>query len=162
MKKPQLHDLFVMELQDMFDAEQQLLEALPNLQEAASHEKLKSAFESHLLETENQIDRLEKIAEALSCELTGQMCEGMEGLLTEGDEIVEEELEAVIKDLALIAAAQKVEHYEISGYGTLEEMAKQMGHNDVAKLLSQSKDEEAEADKKLSKVADELYDDLED
>ncbi|MDQ3008066.1 MAG: DUF892 family protein [bacterium] len=157
MKKPLLHELFVMELQDTYDAEQQIMAALPEMIETASNAALKKGFEQHLEQTEDHISRLEEIAEMIECDVEGEGCEGMEGLLSEGSEIMELDMEAPILDLALISAAQKVEHYEIAAYGTLITMAEEMGHTVEAKLLKSTLDEEKKTDDELTKVAEALY-----
>jgi ferritin-like metal-binding protein YciE len=142
-------------LQDTYSAETQLLDALPEMAEAASTPALKKAFEEHLAVTQRQVERLEKAAEMLGCDPEGNECEAMEGLIAEGEEIIDEHEEGPIRDAALISAAQKVEHYEIAAYGTLCAMAKAAGMNEVAALLGQTLQEEKDTDELLTKVAEE-------
>jgi len=144
-----LTEIFVTELKDLYDAEKQITEALPKLAEAAENGELRSAFENHLTETEGQIGRLEEVFEIFDEEPRRKKCKGMEGLLEEGEEMIDDEE----GDAGLIAAAQKVEHYEIAAYGTLITWAKLLGKNDAAKLLEQSLHEEKAADEKLTEVA---------
>jgi ferritin-like metal-binding protein YciE len=145
-----LHDLLVDELKDLFNAENQIIKALPRMAKAASSPELRKAFEKHLVETRKQVERLEQIGRALDIKLTGKKCKGMEGLIEEGKELLEEDLEDDALDAGLIGAAQKVEHYEIAAYGTARTHAEMMGHDKVARLLQQTLDEEAATDKKLT------------
>jgi ferritin-like metal-binding protein YciE len=155
MKTKGFNDLFELELKDLYSAEKQLTKALPKVAKAATNEDLKEAFESHLAETENQIARLEQIFKQLDISYTRvEKCKAMEGLIEEGKEIMEEGLEPDVLDAALICAAQKVEHYEIAGYGCARTFAQQMGHDDVADLLQETLDEEGNADKKLTEIAE--------
>lgn len=160
MKKSLLHDLFIMELQDLYDAEQQILDTLPKMMEGAQSEEVRSGFKSHLLETEEQVERLKMIADDMSIDLDGMPCEGMQGIVSEGEGLLEMDLDEMIKDLALIGAAQKVEHYEMAGYGTASELAKQMQHDRAVELLEKSLSEEKDTDKKLSALAGDLYEQL--
>lgn len=148
-----LQDLFVDELRDIYHAEKQLTKALPKMAKAASSDQLKQAFESHLEETRGQIERLEQIFDELDLRKRGKPCEAMEGLIEEGKEIMEETKEPEVLDAALIVAAQKVEHYEISSYGSLKALAETLGHTKVAKLLAETLKEESSADEKLNKLA---------
>ena len=148
-----LHKLFIKELQDIKSAEKQITEALPKLINAASSNKLKQAFTSHLRQTEEQLERLVKIEKELDQNLDGHTCKGMEGLLEEGKEIMESsELETAM-DAGLIGAAQRVEHYEIAAYGTAIAHAMEMEHKEIARILKQSLREEEETDKKLTEIA---------
>lgn len=164
MKKPILHELLLLEVQDLYDAEQQLLDALPKLAESANDKKLSQAFTKHLEQTQEHIERLEKIAEEIEAELgAGPGCEGMEGLVSEGEEIMDmTELDPRVYDLALIGAAQKAEHYEIAGYGTARALAMAMGHTKTAKLLDKTIQEEGETDKKLTDLAKDIMDSIDD
>lgn len=160
MKSITLHDLFILELQDIYDAEQQLVQALPKLEAAANTDDLKQAFHDHLEQTKNHVTRLEAIATQLKFELKGKKCQGMQGLIKEGEEMSKELEESVVKDLALIGAAQKVEHYEISGYGTLRSQAEELGHEDAYDLLDETLTEESDADDLLTQIAEQLMPEL--
>ena len=149
-------DLLIEELKDLYSAESQLIKALPKMAKAADSEELKSAFENHLVQTKTHAERLEQVMEDLEESPKGQTCKAMKGLIEEGKEVMEEDAEAVILDLALITAAQKVEHYEISAYGTARTMAGQIGQPSVAELLSKSLAEEEVADSLLTQIAREL------
>jgi ferritin-like metal-binding protein YciE len=153
MKLETLHDLFVNELKDLFSAENQLTKALPKMAKAAASDELRTAFEDHLTETENQIERLETIAKELNVSLKGKKCKAMQGLIEEGSEVIDEDAEDAVKDAALIAAAQKVEHYEMAGYGTVRTFAELLGMQEAANLLQETLDEEGAADKKLTEIA---------
>ena len=154
MSLDSLHDLYVDELKDIHSAERQLLRALPRMAKAAESPELRSAFESHLKETEKQVERLDKIFAELEKKATGKKCKGMEGLIEEGKEMLEEEADPAVMDAALIAAAQRVEHYEIAAYGCVRNYAELLGYTSAARLLQQSLDEEEAADKKLSQLAE--------
>ena len=149
-----LHDLFVHELKDVYSAEKQLVKALPKMAKAASSEKLREGIEEHLEQTEEQVERLEKIFESLDSSTRGVKCAAMEGLIKEGSEIMGEDAEPAVKDAALIAAAQKVEHYEIAAYGTLVTFANMLGQDEAQKLLQTTLDEEKETDRKLTELAE--------
>jgi len=149
-------DLLVEELKDLYSAENQLLKALPNMASAASSEELSEAFETHLEQTAEHVARLERIGTQLGSGMTGKKCKAMEGLIKEGEEIMEEDAEPAMLDLALIGAAQKVEHYEIAGYGTARTLAELAGEDDVASILQETLDEEGETDKLLTSIAMEL------
>ena len=141
-----LHDLLIEELKDLYSAETQLVKALPRLAEAASSEELKTAFKNHLKETEGHVSRLERIADLLEFSPKGKKCQAMEGLVAEGKETISEDASAAVKDAALIIAAQKVEHYEISGYGSAKTFADLLGYDEVHDLLQATLDEESAAD----------------
>ena len=151
-----LEELLVDELKDLYSAENQIIKALPKMAKAASAPELKRAFERHLEETRRQVERLNQIGEALDIKLTGKKCKGMEGLIEEGKEVMEEDLDENALDAGLIGAAQKVEHYEIAGYGTARTHAEVLGLSKVAKLLQQTLDEEGATDKKLTQLAESL------
>jgi ferritin-like metal-binding protein YciE len=153
MKLESLHDLFVDELKDLYNAEVQLTKALPKMAKAASSEDLRTAFEDHLTETEQQVKRLETIFKQVEANPKGKKCKAMAGLIEEGKEIIEEDAEDAVKDAALIAAAQRVEHYEIAGYGTVRTYAQLLGFDEASNLLQETLDEEASADKKLTELA---------
>jgi len=153
MKLQTLHDLLIEELRDLHSAEMQLVRALPKMADAASSEELRAAFEHHLEETKGQVDRLDQIFEQLDANLGRKKCKAMEGLIAEGKETIAEDAEPMVHDAALIAAAQRVEHYEIAGYGCAKAFATLLELHDVADLLDQSLQEEAAADEKLTEVA---------
>ena len=155
MKTKGFMDLVELELKDLYSAEKQLTKALPKMAKAATNEDLKEAFESHLEETEGQIERLEQIFKQLDISYARvEKCKAMEGLVEEGKKIMEEGLEPDVLDAALICAAQKVEHYEIAGYGCARTFAQLLGHDDIANLLQETLDEEGKADKKLTEIAE--------
>jgi ferritin-like metal-binding protein YciE len=154
MKLGTLHDLYVDELKDLYNAEHQLLKALPKMAKAASAPKLAQAFTDHLAETKGQIERLEKIFKKLDASPKGKTCKAMEGLIEEGKEVMEEDAEPTVMDAALIAAGQRVEHYEMAGYGCVRTFATLLGYKDAANLLQETLDEEGAADKKLTKLAE--------
>jgi ferritin-like metal-binding protein YciE len=149
-----LDDLLVHELQDIYHAEGQILKALPKMVKAATHPDLKDAFEQHRQQTEGQIRRLEQAFKLLGVPAKGKKCEGMAGLLEEGQKIVGEDAEAPVMDAALIAAAQKVEHYEIASYGCVCTYAEMLGYDQVHELLGQNLDEEETTDQKLTALAE--------
>ena len=149
-----LHELFLDELSDLYNAEQQLTKALPKMAKAARAPELREAFQSHLEETEEHISRLEEVAEVLDEKLKGKKCKAMEGLIAEGKEIMDEQEDSPALDAGLIIAAQKVEHYEIASYGAVCAWAKQMGHDEALDLLQQTLDEEKAADEKLNEIAE--------
>jgi Mn-containing catalase len=153
-----LKELLVEQLQDLLHAETQLTAALPKMADAAHHPRLKEAFEKHLLQTETQVERLRSAFELLGEKAESKPCKGMMGLIAEGEETIEEggEKEPLGADLALIAAAQKVEHYEISAYGTARSLARQLGATDCARLLSHTLGEEESSDFLLTAIADPL------
>jgi ferritin-like metal-binding protein YciE len=149
-----MEDLLVHELKDLYNAENQILKALPKMAKVASSSDLQKAFENHLEETKNQVKRLEQIFQELGIPVRGKKCKAMEGLLEEGKEVVDEDAEPHVKDAALIAAAQRVEHYEIAGYGTARAFAKLLGDESIAELLTETLDEEKGADTKLTHLAE--------
>ncbi|HWA07705.1 MAG TPA: ferritin-like domain-containing protein [Ignavibacteria bacterium] len=155
-KMKTLNDFFIEELKDLYSAEKQLIKALPRMAKAANSEELKTAFETHLQETEEQIRRLEKAGKITGKPLTGKKCAAMEGLIEEGKELLEEDAEPEVLDAALIAAAQKVEHYEIASYGCAVTYAKMLNQDDIADLLAETLEEEKETDEKLSDLAESL------
>lgn len=149
-----LHDLYVEELKDLYNAENQLIKALPKMAKAASAPELKEAFTNHLEETRGQVQRLETIFAELGVSPKGKKCKAMEGLVEEGKEVMEEDGEPAVIDAALIAAAQRVEHYEMAGYGCARTFATLLGYTDAAKLLQETLDEEGNADKLLTGLAE--------
>jgi ferritin-like metal-binding protein YciE len=149
-----LENVLVLQLEDLYSAEEQLIEALPKMAEAASSPELKHALTTHLDETRRQKTRLERAFRALGKEITSETCEAMKGLIDEGDEVAGLDGEPHAKDAALIAAAQRVEHYEIAGYGCARTFARQLGREDVAALLQETLEEESNADKILTHIAE--------
>jgi ferritin-like metal-binding protein YciE len=149
-----LHDAFIDELRDTYDAEKQLTKALPKLAKASTDPKLRQAFEDHLIETQKQIDRLEQVFESLGEKVRGKHCDGIAGIIEEGKAIMEEDFDEATMDACLIAAGQRAEHYEMAAYGTLVAWAEAMGHTDAAEILQEILDEEKAADKKLSDIAE--------
>ncbi|MEY2545125.1 MAG: hypothetical protein QOG48_242 [Verrucomicrobiota bacterium] len=156
MKLDTLQKLYIEELRDVYNAENQLLKALPKMAKSASSEELRQAFEDHLEETKEHVERLDEIFKALDEKATGKTCKAMKGLIEEGSEILKEEGEESVLDAGIIAAAQKVEHYEIATYGTLRTWAGLLGEDEAAELLQQTLDEEGDADKRLNELADEI------
>ena len=149
-----LHDAFIDELRDTYDAEKQLTKALAKLAKAASAPPLREAFESHLAETQGQIERLEQVFGTLDEKVRGKHCDGIAGIIEEGKSIMEEDFDDDTMDACLIAAGQRAEHYEMAAYGTLVAWARAMGHSEVADLLQETLDEEKAADEKLSGLAE--------
>jgi ferritin-like metal-binding protein YciE len=149
-----LHKLFLDQLGDIYDAEQQLTRTLPKLAKTAKNDELREAFEQHLEETENHVSRLDQVFESLGESMKRKKCKGMEGLIEEGEEVISEQKNSDALDAGLIISAQKVEHYEIAAYGSLCSWAAQMGHNDALELLKQTLEEEKAADEKLTEVAE--------
>ena len=147
-------DLMVEQLEDLYDAEQRLVKALPKMAAAAHNASLKAAFQDHLRQTEGHVNRLEQVFRALGYKPKSKTCVAMKGLVEEGEEAIAASGDPNVKDAALIAAAQRVEHYEIAGYGTVRTYAQQLGDSDAAQLLQQTLDEEGETDKKLSALAE--------
>ncbi|HEV2132442.1 MAG TPA: ferritin-like domain-containing protein [Longimicrobiaceae bacterium] len=154
MKIKSLDDLFVHELKDLYSAEKQMVQGLQKLAKKASREELRNAFEQHLEETRGQVERLEKIFEGLDWSPRGEKCEGMAGLIQEAEGVMEDTEDTDVLDAALIAAAQKQEHYEISGYGTARTYAQMLGNQEAARILQQTLDEESAADERLNKLAE--------
>lgn len=153
MKLESLHDLFVDELKDLYNAENQLVKALPKMAKAAASDELRTAFEEHLHETQGQVERLETIFHQMDVSPKGKKCQAMQGLIEEGKTRIDEDAEDAVRDAALIAAAQRVEHYEIAGYGTVRTYAQLLGLDEAVDLLQETLDEEAAADQKLSDLA---------
>jgi ferritin-like metal-binding protein YciE len=153
MQLQSLHDVFTHELQDLYDAENQLLQALPKMAQAASNRELREAFEHHLDETRDHAQRLAEIFGQLGISGSGETCEAMRGLIKEGEKTIAIDGDPTAKDAALIAAAQRVEHYEIAAYGTARTLAGELDHDEAQDLLDQTLDEEANADKLLTKIA---------
>ena len=149
MSKP-LQDAFLDELRDTYDAEKQLVKALPKLAKAANSEDLRDAFTSHLEETRGQVSRLEQVFAAIGEKVRGKHCDGIAGIIEEGSSIMEEDFDGSTMDACLIAAGQRAEHYEMAAYGTLVAWAKALGHEDAAELLKETLEEEKAADEKLS------------
>jgi len=149
-----LDELLQDELKDLYSAENQIIKALPKMAKAASSPELRRAFERHLEETRRQVERLDQIGEELEMKMTGKKCKGMEGLIAEGKELMEEDLDEDALDAGLIGAAQKVEHYEIAAYGTARTHAEMLGYRRIAKLLQQTLNEEGATDKKLTQLAE--------
>ena len=154
MSVESMEKLLVHELKDLYNAESQLVKALPKMADAASNADLKLAFKTHLTQTQEHVRRIEKIFESLEGKPAGKHCKGMEGLIEEGKEIIEEDMPDTLRDAALIGAAQKVEHYEMAAYGTLLAWAGALGHREVAVLLQQTLEEEKAADEKLNEIAE--------
>jgi ferritin-like metal-binding protein YciE len=154
MEVEDLRDLYVDQLRDLYSAENQLVKALPKMAKAANDEQLKQGFLDHLEETKGHVERLTTIFERLNEKPGGKKCKAMEGLIEEGKEMIEEDASPEAKDAGLIAAAQRVEHYEIAGYGTVRAYAKLLGEDAAIKLLQQTLDEEAAADRKLTALAE--------
>ncbi len=154
MKKlKNLEDLFHHQLQDIYSAETQLVDALPKMEKRANEKKLKKAFSDHLEETKKQVKRLEDIAQNLDINIGGETCKAMKGLISEAESFIAEEAEQNVQDAGIIADAQRIEHYEISAYGTVVEYAKALGKREASKLLEKTLDEEENADSKLSELA---------
>lgn len=155
-KLKDLKDLLEHELKDLYSAENQITKALPKLAKAAKSKKLKDAFELHLEQTKKQIERLTKVAKDIDVDIKGEECDAMKGLVKEGEEMIKQNAEDAVHDAGLIASAQRVEHYEIAGYGTVVRYLQMLNHKDAAKLLSETLKEEKETDKKLSQLAEEI------
>jgi ferritin-like metal-binding protein YciE len=151
-----LHELYVQQLRDLYDAENQLVKALPKMAEAANSDELRQGFEEHLEQTKEHVQRLETIFEKLGEKPKGEKCKGMEGLVKEGSEVLEEDMQEDVKDAAIIAAAQRVEHYEIAGYGTVRTYANLLGEDEATSLLEKTLDEEKETDDKLTQLAEDI------
>jgi len=154
MKLNNLNDLFMHELKDVYNAEQQIMKALPKMAKAATSNDLRNAFETHLRETEKQIERLDMVFDKLGEKAKGEKCKAMEGIIREAEDMMSENADSDVMDAALIACAQRVEHYEIAGYGTLCTYAKQLGHNEVVNMLQMTLDEEKNTDMKLTAIAE--------
>jgi len=155
-----LRELLIEELKDLYSAEKQITKALPKIIRGAASESLKAAITEHLEVTRGQVSRLEEVFGHLEQRPKARPCKGMEGLLAEGAEMLDEEPKGILRDLALIGAAQRVEHYEVAAYGTAKTMAEKLELTEAADLLSETLGEEQEADKKLTEVAEELYEEV--
>jgi ferritin-like metal-binding protein YciE len=149
-----LHEMLVDEIKDLYHAEKQLTKALPKMAKAATHDDLREAFEMHLEETREQITRLEEVFEALGEKVKAKPCAGMAGIIEEGNDTMQEDAEGAVLDAALIAAAQRAEHYEIGAYGTCAEWARLLGLDEVVSLLETTLEEEKAADQKLTELAE--------
>jgi ferritin-like metal-binding protein YciE len=156
MQENRLHHLYVEELKDLYSAENQLLKALPKMAKAATAPDLKAGFEEHFGQTEGHVSRLERIFKALGESPKGKKCKGMEGLIKEGAELIDEDPESEELDAGLISAAQRVEHYEMAGYGCVATYAKLLGDDQAVSLLRETLDEEKETDKKLTKLSEHI------
>jgi ferritin-like metal-binding protein YciE len=148
-----MQELLIDELKDLYSAEKQIVRSLPKLAKAASTPELQQAILSHLEETKVQVTRLEKIGEILGKKMTGKTCVGMKGVLEEGSEVLEDTEKGLVRDAALISASQRVEHYEMAGYGSARDFAKSLGLSDVAAILDETLNEEKSADKTLTVIA---------
>jgi ferritin-like metal-binding protein YciE len=163
MNTTELKEVLTEQLKDIYSAEKQLVKALPKMAKAASTDELSSGFEEHLEQTKGHVERLETIFEEMEESPKGSTCKGMEGLIEEGSEVIDDdELEGESKDLALIAAAQRVEHYEIAAYGCVRAFAGQLGMDDAVSLLEQTLEEEKETDQKLNQVSETLLGNVQD
>jgi ferritin-like metal-binding protein YciE len=149
-----LHDAFLDELRDAYDAEKQLTKALPKLAKAATSDDLRTAFESHLEETQGHVERLEQVFASLDEKVRGKHCDGIAGIIEEGKSIMDEDFDEATMDACLIAAGQRAEHYEMAAYGSLIAWARSMGHSEAVKLLQQNLNEEKAADQKLTSLAE--------
>ena len=156
MKTENLEQLFQQELQDIYDAEKQLVKALPKMAKAASSQELQEAIKEHLEQTKAQVQRIEQIFENMGAKAKSKPCAGMRGLIEEGQEVMGEDLPDELKDLAIIGAAQRVEHYEIAAYGTARTFAERLGNNEAAEMLQETLTEEEEADEKLTQISESL------
>jgi ferritin-like metal-binding protein YciE len=154
MKIENLQNLFIEQLRDLYDGEQQITKALPKLIGKANNPELQDALQEHLDVTNKQIQRLDQIFKMLGEKASGETCKGMKGVLAEGDSVVGDAEDNAVRDASIIASAQRVEHYEIAGYGTVRTYAKLLGKNDIANLLEQTLEEEKEADRTLSEIAE--------
>ena len=149
-----MHDAFLDELRDSYDAERQLIKALPKMAKAATSAELRTAFETHLEETRGHVERLEQVFESLEEKVKGKHCDGIAGIIEEGKSIMEEDFDEAAMDACLIAAGRRAEHYEMAAYGTLVAWARAMGHTEAADLLQETLDEEKAADEKLTTIAE--------
>ncbi len=156
MKLDSLQELFITELQDLYDAENRLIKALPDMADRSSHAELQNAIRQHLEQTKEQARRLEEVFDGLGVKPKGQKCKGMVGIIDEGDDMSKKSGEPAAIDAAIISAAQRVEHYEIAGYGTLCSYAQTLGHTRAYELLSRSLQEEKETDQKLTILAEQV------
>ncbi|MBV9105455.1 MAG: ferritin-like domain-containing protein [Verrucomicrobia bacterium] len=154
LKLDSLRDLLIEELRDLYNAETQLVDALPKMAEAATSQELKSAFQQHLEETRGHVSRLDRIFQQISEKSAGETCEAMKGLIKEGETLVKAQGNPDVRDAGLIGAAQRVEHYEMAGYGTARSLARRLGEDQVAEALQQTLNEEAQANEKLTSIAE--------
>src|SRR5215472_10250144 len=153
MQLNSLKDVFTEQIEDLYDAEQQLVAALPKMASAASSDELRQAFQTHLEQTREHVNRLSRVCEDVGIPTSGEHCEAMEGLIAEGSQVIQANGDPAAKDAALIAAAQRVEHYEIAAYGTAKTLASELGLSDAESMLDDTLAEEGEADKLLTKIA---------
>lgn len=151
-----MEDLFLEEIRDLYDAEKQIVKALPKMAKACTSEELRNAFNEHLEQTRGHVDRLDRIFTALGAKSGGVKCTALEGLVKEGEEIISITDEGMVRDAGLIAAAQRVEHYEMAGYGSARTFAQHLGRNEAVQLLQQTLDEEKEADERLTEIAESM------
>jgi ferritin-like metal-binding protein YciE len=149
-----LKDLYIQEIRDLYDAEKQIAKALPKMIDAASFEELRTAFQDHLTQTRNQVERLERVFDKLGEKAKGKKCDGIRGILDEGEEMIDLDTGASVHDAALISAAQRVEHYEIAAYGTVCAYAKSLGFDDQLSLLLETLNEEKRTDELLTRIAE--------
>ncbi|HEX5431657.1 MAG TPA: ferritin-like domain-containing protein [Bryobacteraceae bacterium] len=149
-----LQDLFLNQIEDLYDAEKRIVKALPKMRDAAGSPELKAAFDMHLEETRGHVERLDTIFRQMNKTPERETCEAMKGLIDEGEEMIDAKGDSAVKDAALIAAAQRIEHYEIAGYGTARAFASQLGLSNAASLLDSTLQEEGKADKKLTEIAE--------
>jgi ferritin-like metal-binding protein YciE len=156
MKLESLHELYIHELHDLYSAEDQITKALPKMIQSVESSELRSALATHLEETRGHVTRLEQVFRLHNEEVKGEKCKGMEGIINEGKDVVKHKENLSVRDTGIIAGAQKVEHYEIAGYGSVRAWAEQMGHAEAAQLLQQTLDEEKQADKILTQLAQSL------
>lgn len=156
MKENNLKELYLDELHDLFDAEQQLIKALPKMAKAATSDELRQGFEEHLEQTKAHARRLEQIFESMGETAKGKKCKGMAGLVSEGSQMLKEDFEGKVKDAGIISAAQRVEHYEIAAYGTVRDFANLIGESEAASLLEQTLNEEKETDRKLTELSERI------
>jgi len=156
MEHSALKELYIDELRDIYNAETQLVKALPKMAKASTSDELRSGFESHLEQTKGHVQRLEEIFDALDEKPTGKKCAGMQGLVKEGEEIMGEDFEGAVMDAALISAAQRVEHYEIAAYGCVRSWAELLGENEAVSLLEKTLEEERKTDQKLTELSEQL------
>jgi len=161
MTQETLQELLVEQLRDIFDAEKQLVKALPKLAKACESQELAEALRTHASETEQQVSRLEEVFGIVGAPAKGKPCKGMKGLLEEGDEAAKQEDKGEMRDLAIIAGAQRVEHYEMAAYGTVRTLAEQLGLEEAVELLRQTEEEEKNTDSKLTDLAMSLYENME-
>jgi ferritin-like metal-binding protein YciE len=156
MKLESLHELYIHELHDLYSAEEQIIKALPKMIQSAESSELRSALQTHLEETRGHVTRLEEVFRMHNEDVKGEKCKGMEGIINEGKDVVKHKENPSVRDTGIIAGAQKVEHYEIAGYGSVRTWAAQMGHVVAAELLQRTLDEEKQADKILTQLAHSL------